>query len=89
MVSRSLQKASRKQFEDSRPGTMEAFIGNDEQVRHIEDEVAEINIASPSKLALLFPGIQPPTQVERSNTDIKRANVPRADFNKALQVCCS
>lgn len=87
-ISRSLQKASRKQFEDSRPGTMEAFIGNDEQVRHIEDEVAEINIASPSKLALLFPGIQPPTQVERSNTEIKRANVPRADFNKALQVCC-
>ena len=65
---------------------MEAFIGNDEQVRQIEDEVAEINIASPSKLALLFPGIQPPAQVERSQTDIKRANIPRADFNKALQV---
>ena len=64
---------------------MEAFIGNDQQVRQIEEEVAEINIASPSKLALLFAKNERPPIIERSASDltnIKRAHVQRADFNK-------
>jgi len=87
-LQRPLTAASRKQFEDSRPGTMEAFIGNDQQVRQIEEEVAEINISSPSKLALLFAKSERPPITERSASDlgnIKRANVQHSNFNKLQQ----
>ena len=46
--------APRRQFEGSRPGTMEAFLGNDHEVKQIEDEIANIEISSPNKFAALF-----------------------------------
>ena len=64
---------------------MEAFLGNDDEIKQVEDEVAQINIASPNKMALLF-GKGP--AIERSKSDmtsIKNAQIPRNDFNKAMQ----
>ena len=46
--------ASRRHFEDSRPGTMEAFLGNNQEIKQVEDEIANIEISNPNKFAALF-----------------------------------
>lgn len=63
---------------------MEAFLNNENEIKQVEDEVAQINIASPNKMALLFGK----PAIERSKSDmtsIKHAQIPRNDFNKAIQ----
>ena len=46
--------ASRRHFEGSRPGTMEAFLGNNHEVKQVEDEIANIEISNPNKFAAFF-----------------------------------
>ena len=33
--------ASRRHFEGSRPGTMEAFLGNNHEIKHVEDVILD------------------------------------------------
>ena len=46
--------ASRRHFEGSRPGTMDAFLGNNHEVKQVEDEIANIEISNPNKFAAFF-----------------------------------
>ena len=58
--------ASRRHFEGSRPGTMEAFLGNNHEIKHVEDEIANIEISNPNKFAALFN--KNPNRMERAKS---------------------
>ena len=58
--------ASRRHFEGSRPGTMEAFLGNNHEIKHVEDEIANIEISNPNKFAALFN--KNPDRMERAKS---------------------